>query len=153
VYGTPFHLKGRTTEQISRELQLARNAVRSIVRGEEMERLYLRARNDCRRWEHFPMHSIRCWRTTPGGQAGATDIQRLYETLRLSVYSGGGGTSTTSELAERGSGGAGERRSGGAAERGSGGAGERGSVTSDAILLYSRGIFRAGWIDTPNYTP
>ncbi len=40
VYGTPFHVKGRTTEQISRELRLARNAVRSIVRGEGTERLY-----------------------------------------------------------------------------------------------------------------
>ena len=37
-----FHVKGKTIKQISRELRLARNTVRSMVRGEATERLYER---------------------------------------------------------------------------------------------------------------
>jgi hypothetical protein len=35
-----FHVKGKTIKQISRELRLARNTVRSIVRGEETQHSY-----------------------------------------------------------------------------------------------------------------
>ena len=37
-----FHMKGKTIKQISRELRLARNTVRSIVRGEETKHSYER---------------------------------------------------------------------------------------------------------------
>ena len=38
-----FLVKGRSIKRIARELHLARNTVRGIVRGEETERHYIRA--------------------------------------------------------------------------------------------------------------
>jgi plasmid maintenance system antidote protein VapI len=35
-----FHVKGKKIKQIARGLRLARNTVRSIVRGKETERTY-----------------------------------------------------------------------------------------------------------------
>jgi transposase len=85
-----FHVKGKTIKQISRELRLARNTVRSIVRGEETAHSYERKTQ--------PLPKL-------GAFAGALDqmladnarrpkrehltFQRLYEELRLSGYRGG----------------------------------------------------------------
>ena len=85
-----FHVKGKTIKQISRELRLARNTVRSIVRGEETQHSYARKAQ--------PLPKL-------GAFAGALDemladnakrpkrehltFQRLYEELRLSGYQGG----------------------------------------------------------------
>jgi transposase len=85
-----FHVKGKAIKQISRELRLARNTVRSIVRGEATERHYER--------DAQPLPKL-------GAFADALDqmlednarrpkrehltFQRIYEELRLSGYQGG----------------------------------------------------------------
>jgi transposase len=85
-----FHVKGKTIRQIARELRLARNTVRSIVRGEETERFYERKAQ--------PLPKLGAFTEVLDGlladnarrpRREQLTFQRIYEELRLSGYSGG----------------------------------------------------------------
>ncbi len=85
-----FHVKGKTIKQISRELRLARNTVRSIVRGEETERLYERRAQPLPKLGAFAEALDRILADNARRpKRERLTFQRLYEALRLSGYSGG----------------------------------------------------------------
>jgi transposase len=85
-----FHVRGKKIKQIARELRLARNTVRSIVRGEETERLYERQAQPLPKLGAFAdelgqMLEDNCKRP----KRERLTFQRIYEELRLSGYQGG----------------------------------------------------------------
>lgn len=85
-----FHVKGKTIKQISRELRLARNTVRSIVRGAATERLYERDAQPLPKLGAFAevLDQMLADNARRAKRERLT-FQRLYEALRLSGYSGG----------------------------------------------------------------
>ena len=85
-----FHVKGKTIKQISRELRLARNTVRSMVRGEATERLYERGAQPLPKLGAFAdaLDQMLADNARRAKRERLT-FQRLYEALRLSGYSGG----------------------------------------------------------------
>ena len=84
-----FHVKGKTIKQISRELRLARNTVRSIVRGEETERLYERRAQPLPKLGAFADALDQMLEDNARrARRERLTFQRLYEGLRLSGYSG-----------------------------------------------------------------
>jgi transposase len=85
-----FHVKGKTIKQISRELRLARNTVRSIVRGEATERHYERDAQPLPKLGAFAeaLDQMLADNARRAKRERLT-FQRLYEALRLSGYSGG----------------------------------------------------------------
>ena len=85
-----FHVKGRTIKQISRDLRLARNTVRDIVRGDRTERHYKRGTQPRPKLGGFTGELDRLL------EANAARPKRerltflaIYEALRLSGYEGG----------------------------------------------------------------
>jgi hypothetical protein len=85
-----FHVKGKRIKQISRELRLARNTVRSIVRGAATERHYERDAQPLPKLGAFAeaLDQMLVDNARRGKRERLT-VQRLYEALRLSGYSGG----------------------------------------------------------------
>jgi transposase len=85
-----FHVKGKRIKQISRELRLARNTVRSIVRGAATERHYERDAQPLPKLGAFADALDQMLADNAGrGKRERLTFQRLYEALRLSGYSGG----------------------------------------------------------------
>ncbi|NJM34580.1 MAG: IS21 family transposase [Rhodomicrobium sp.] len=85
-----FHVRGKKIKEIARELRLARNTVRGIVRGEETERLYERRAQPLPKLGAFADALERMLEdTSKRPKRERLTFQRMYEELRLSGYQGG----------------------------------------------------------------
>ena len=85
-----FLVKGRSIKRIARELHLARNTVRGIVRGEETERRYIRADQPLPQLGGYSaaLDELLAANTSKAKREQLT-FQRIYEELRVAGYSGG----------------------------------------------------------------
>lgn len=85
-----FHVKGKAIKQISRELRLSRNTVRSIVRGDETARSYERRAQPLPKLGAFADDLDRMLEhNARRPRRERLTFLRLYEELRLSGYQGG----------------------------------------------------------------
>lgn len=87
-----FLVKGKSIKRIARELRLARNTVRGIVRGEETERRYLRADHPLPQLGGFAAALDEMLSANAGkAKRERLTFQRMYmyEELRLFGYGGG----------------------------------------------------------------
>ena len=85
-----FLVKGRSIKRIARELHLARNTVRGIVRGAETERRYVRGDQPLPQLGGFAA-ALDEMLAANAGQAKREQLtfQRMYEELRVAGYRGG----------------------------------------------------------------
>ncbi len=85
-----FHVKGKKIKEISRELRLARNTVRTIVRGEETEHRYERKTQPHRKLGGFAdqLDGLLEENAKKAKRERLTYLQ-MFEELRLAGYQGG----------------------------------------------------------------
>ena len=84
-----FHIKGKKIKQISRELRLARNTVRTIVRGDETKHSYERKAQPLPKLGAFAEELDRLLEdNAKRPKRERLTFQRIYEELRLSGYQG-----------------------------------------------------------------
>jgi hypothetical protein len=85
-----FHIKGKKIKQIARELRLARNTVRTIVRGDETKHSYERKAQPLPKLGAFADELDRLLEdNAKRPKRERLTFQRLYEELRCSGYQGG----------------------------------------------------------------
>ena len=85
-----FHIKGKGIKQISRGFRLARNTVRTIVRGDETKHNYERKAQRLPKLGAFADELERMLdENAKRPRRERLTFQRLYEELRLSGYQGG----------------------------------------------------------------
>lgn len=85
-----FLVKGKTIKGIARELNLARNTVRGIVRAEETERHYVRADQPLPQLGGFAAALDEMLSANAGkARRDRLTFQRMFEELRVAGYGGG----------------------------------------------------------------
>ena len=85
-----FHVKGRKIKEIAREFRLARNTVRTIVRGEETEHRYERKTQPLPKLDGFAEQLTGMLEeNAKRSKRESLTFQRMFEELRLAGYRGG----------------------------------------------------------------
>jgi transposase len=85
-----FHFKGKTIRAIARELKVARNTVRRIVRGAETEHRYARKDQPLPQLgEHIPALEAMLEANVSKTRRERLTFMRIFEELRLLGYQGG----------------------------------------------------------------
>ena len=85
-----FHVKGRKIKEIARDFRLARNTVRTIVRGEETEHRYERTRQPLPKLGGFSDQLTKTLEeNAKRTKRERVTFQQMFEELRLAGYRGG----------------------------------------------------------------